>query len=270
MAWYLDTFIDRREGGIEVVATHKWVMPCNWKFPAENFGGDAYHVHWSHGAAIATGFSVGSTASPKNANRMVSPGNGHVLICIGADGYGDAPMPEIQAYEREIRPEVNQRLGARASLINPIVGTVFPNFSVLRGTSRTLRVWHPRGPDKTEIWSWVVVDKAAPPEVKRAFQLAGVRGFSPGGTFEQDDMDNWQECTQTCRGVMSRQVPINNQMGMGHEAFDPALGAMASDSGFSESNHREFYRRWQEVMDAPSWRELANGNGNGDGKARHA
>ena len=44
MAWYLDTFVDRREGGIEVVATHKWVMPCNWKFPAENFGGDAYHV----------------------------------------------------------------------------------------------------------------------------------------------------------------------------------------------------------------------------------
>jgi hypothetical protein len=94
---------------------------------------------------------------------MVSPGNGHVLICIGPDGYGDAPMPEIQAYEREIRPEVNQRLGPRAELTNPIVGTVFPNFSVLRGTSRTLRVWHPRGPDKTEIWSWVVVDKAAPP-----------------------------------------------------------------------------------------------------------
>ena len=29
-------------------ATHKWVMPCNWKFPAENFGGDGYHVQWSH------------------------------------------------------------------------------------------------------------------------------------------------------------------------------------------------------------------------------
>jgi 3-phenylpropionate/trans-cinnamate dioxygenase alpha subunit len=41
MAWYLDTFVDWREHGIEIVATHKWVMPCNWKFPAENFGGDA-------------------------------------------------------------------------------------------------------------------------------------------------------------------------------------------------------------------------------------
>src|SRR5262249_14289991 len=39
MTWYLDAFFDRREGGIEVVGgMHKWVMPCNWKFPAENFG----------------------------------------------------------------------------------------------------------------------------------------------------------------------------------------------------------------------------------------
>jgi 3-phenylpropionate/trans-cinnamate dioxygenase alpha subunit len=248
MAWYLDTFVDRREGGIEVVATHKWVMPCNWKFPAENFGGDAYHVSWSHGAAIATGFSVGSTASPTHGNRMVSPGNGHVLICINPDNFGDAPLPEIQAYEREIRREVNRRLGPRAALTNPIVGTVFPNFSLLRGTSRTFRVWQPRGPDKTEVWSYVFVDKAAPPEVKEAFRLAGVRGFSPSGTFEQDDMDNWQECTQTCRGVVARRLPVNNQMGLGHERFDTALGAWASDTGFSESNHRQFYRRWAELM----------------------
>jgi phenylpropionate dioxygenase-like ring-hydroxylating dioxygenase large terminal subunit len=256
MTWYLDTFIDRREGGVEVVATHKWVMPCNWKFPAENFGGDAYHVPWSHLSAMESGFSVGSTATPRSGNRMVSPGNGHVLICIGAESYGDAPLPEIQAYEREIRPEVNTRLGPRSALINPIVGTVFPNFSLLRGTSRTFRVWHPRGPEKTEIWSWVFVDKAAPREVKNAFRLAGVRGFSPSGTFEQDDMDNWQECTQTCRGVMSRRIPVNNQMGLGHERFDAALGGWASDHGFSESNHRQFYQRWAELMAADSWGRL--------------
>ena len=261
MSWYIDTFVDRREGGIEIVATHKWVMPCNWKFPAENFGGDAYHVHWSHGAAIATGFSVGSTASPAGANRMVSPGNGHVLICIGPDSFGDAPMPAIQDYERNIRPEVHRRLGPRAALTNPIVGTVFPNFSLLRGTSRTMRVWHPRGPEKTEIWSWVFVDKAAPPDVKEAFRLSGVRGFSPSGTFEQDDMENWQECTRTCRGVVGRRMPINNQMGLGHELFDAALGAWASDSGFSESNHQQFYGRWAQLMKADDWAEVPCGTG---------
>ena len=146
---------------------------------------------------------------------MLSPGNGHVLICIGPHEVGDPPVPEILAYEEEIRPEVEQAPGAPVGLVNPIVGTVFPNFSLLRATSRTFRVWHPRGPDKTEVWSWVYVDKAAPPEVKEAIRLAGVRGFSPSGTFEQDDMDNWQECTRTCRGVVSRRYAVEYADGAG-------------------------------------------------------
>ncbi len=80
MAWYIDTFVDRREGGIEVVATHKWIMPCNWKFPAENFGGDAYHVQWNHLSAVKTGSAAASRRMRNSAQRMVSPGNGHALI----------------------------------------------------------------------------------------------------------------------------------------------------------------------------------------------
>ena len=256
MAWYLDTFFDRREGGIEVVGTHKWVMPCNWKFPAENFGGDAYHVQWTHLSAIQTDFSTGVGAKPTSTGSMVSPGNGHTLICVGANDVGDPPMPEILEYEKAIRPEVEQRLGPRAKLVNPIVGTTFPNFSMLRATSRSFRVWHPRGPDKTEVWSWIFADKAAPPHVKEAIRVAGVRGFSPSGTFEQDDMDNWQECTRTCRGVVARRMALNNQMGMGHERFDEDLKASASDLRISESNHRQFYRRWARMMDAASWAEV--------------
>jgi len=256
MTWYLDTFFDRREGGIEVVGTHKWVMPCNWKFPAENFGGDSYHVQWTHLSAIQTAFSTGVATKPNSTGSMVSPGNGHILICVGPNDVGDPPMPEILAYEKEIRPEVEQRLGARAKLINPIVGTMFPNFSMLRATSRSFRVWHPRGPDKTEVWSWIFADKAAPPHVKEAIRLAGVRGFSPSGTFEQDDMDNWQECTRTCRGVVARRMELNNQMGLGHERFDEGLQATASDLRISESNHRHFYRRWARLMDAESWAEI--------------
>jgi phenylpropionate dioxygenase-like ring-hydroxylating dioxygenase large terminal subunit len=256
MAWYIDTFVDRCEGGIEVLATHKWMVPCNWKFPAENFGGDSYHVQWNHLSAVKTGFSRGSTADSQGRQQMAAPGNGHSLICIGPDDVGDPPVPEIDAYEQRIAAEVRQRLGERAKLINPIVGTVFPNFSLLRGTSRTLRVWQPRGPEKTEIQSFVFMDKAAPPAVKQAIRLAAIRGFSPSGSFEQDDMDNWQECTQTCRGAVSRRIPLNNQMGLGHEHFDPALGAWISDYRFSESNHRRFYQRWAELIEAPDWRAL--------------
>ena len=250
MAWYLDTFFDRREGGVEIVGgIHKWAMPCNWKFPAENFGGDAYHVQWSHMSAIATAFSRGITAQPTSRGHMVSPGRGHGLICVGPDDVGDPPMPVLLEYERAIRPEVEKRLGARARLVNPIVGTVFPNFSMLRASSRTFRVWQPRGPQETEVWSWVYVDTAAPPEVKEAIRIAGVRGFSPSGTFEQDDMDNWQECTRTCRGVVARRMLLNTQMGLGRERFDEALGAWASDFRISELNHRQFYRRWAELME---------------------
>src|SRR5437899_6633272 len=262
MTWYLEVFFDRREGGIEVISgMHKWAMPCNWKVPAENLGGDAYHVQWTHLSAIKTSFSAGVVTKPNATGTMVSPGNGHVVICVGPNDVGDPPVPEILAYEEEIRPEVEQRLGSRLGLINPIVGTAFPNFSMLRATSRTFRVWHPRGPDKTEVWSWIFADKAAPPQVKEAIRLAGVRGFSPSGTFEQDDMDNWQECTRTCRGVVARRMELNTQMGLGHERFDEGLNAWASDFRMSESNHRQFYGRWAQLMKAESRTEVPRSNG---------
>src|SRR5919205_65108 len=47
MKLYLDVLLDcrdGREGGSEVLGgIQKWYMPCNWKFAAENFIGDAYH-----------------------------------------------------------------------------------------------------------------------------------------------------------------------------------------------------------------------------------
>jgi len=156
MTWYLDAFFDRREGGIEVIGAHKWVM----KFPAETFGGDLYHVGWSHLSALETGFAAGVSTKPDTTGSMVSPGNGHVVICFGPKDSSDPPVPEILDYEQQIRPEVERRLGPRSALVNPFVGTMFPNFSMLRATSRTFRVWHPRGPEKTEVWSWIYIDKS--------------------------------------------------------------------------------------------------------------
>jgi len=231
-------------------------MPCNWKFPAENLGGDAYHVQWSHAAAVKAGFDTGPTGKTESGGSMVCPGNGHVMICVGpADGDGIA-APEILAYEDEIRAEADKRLGPRFGLIKPIVGTVFPNWAILRAGARTFRLWHPRGPEKTEVWSWVYVDKEAPPHVKEAIRLAGIRVFGPAGTFEQADMDNWQECTRTCRGVVTARYALNTQMGLGHERYREDLKAWASDFRLSESNHRQFYRRWAQLMTAKSWAEL--------------
>jgi len=260
MTWYLDTFFDRREGGVEVIGgMHKWAIPCNWKFPAENFAGDGYHVPWSHLSAVRTGSGGDFRVNADPGGRMLSPGNGHGIIAVGADVLADPPAPEILAYEAEIALEIRKRLGPRLDRIKPVAGTVFPNFSILRPTSRTFRIWHPRGPHRTEVWAWVYVDKAAPPEVKEAIRLTGTRVFGPAGSFEQDDMDNWQGCTETGRGAVARRGLLNYGMGLGRERFDRTLQAWSSDYRYSESNHRHFYRRWAELMAAEGWAEIAGG-----------
>jgi hypothetical protein len=42
-------------------------------------------------------------------------------------------------------------------------------------------------------------------------------------------------------------------MGLGHERFNADLNACASDFRMSESNHRQFYRRWAQLMAAENW-----------------
>lgn len=257
MTWYLDTFFDRREGGVEVIGgVHKWVMPCNWKFPADNFIGDGYHVTWTHLSSIKTGFAGTYRLQPDSGGMLVAPGNGHGVLASGPNESTRPPMQEILDYEEQTKEEVLSRLGTRSRRMKPLVGTVFPNFSMVRGIANSLRVWHPKGPDKTEVWEYNYVDKAAPPEVKEAFRLSGVRGLGPSGTFEQDDMDNWQECTITARGNVTRRYPMNVQMGLGHESFDNELQGLTSDFKYSESNLRAFYTRWAELMDAQDWSEL--------------
>ena len=262
MTWYLDFFFDRREGGVEVLgAPQRWIVPCNWKFGAENFAGDSYHIQWTHLSAVMANFSNSPSATPEGKGSMLSVPwgdgrGGHCIICHEPNSDSDPPQTPVREYEDAVRDEVRERLGPRMDLVKPISGTLFPNFSMLRTASRLLRVWHPRGPDKVEIWSWACADKKAPPEVKAAIRQVGARGFGPSGTFEQDDMDNWQECTNTCRGVMSRRVPINNQMGMGHGSFSEELKAWQSDHRWTEENHRAFYQRWADLMDAESWRDV--------------
>ena len=131
MTWYLDAFVDRREGGIEVIgAPHKWVVSCNWKLPAENFTGDMYHAAWSHLSAVLTGYGSSAANRKSWTGSIVSPGNGHGVVGLGPNDNADPPFPEIQAYEAEIRPEMQQRLGPRFNHLYPIFGTAFPNFSL--------------------------------------------------------------------------------------------------------------------------------------------
>ena len=89
-------------------------------------------------------------------------------------------------------------------------------------------------------------------------RLGSIRAFSPGGVYEQDDMENWEECTRTCRGVVSRRYPLNYQMGLGHDRYNDEMAAWASDYRSSENSHRRFYQRWLQLMSAKKWAEASS------------
>ena len=47
--YYLDMFLDNEAGGTEFIGgCIRSEMNVNWKLPAENFIGDAYHAGWTH------------------------------------------------------------------------------------------------------------------------------------------------------------------------------------------------------------------------------
>ena len=230
-------------------------MPCNWKFPAENFIGDTYHFLWSHMSSIFAGFSPRPTTQSDQSGTAVSTGNGHGIFTV-ASGSTRQPTEVLDEYEAQIRSEVEKRLGPRAETVNPIVGTIFPNFSILKASTRCFRVWQPKGPDHIEIWSWVFTDKAAPPEVKEAIRLVALRAFSPAGALEQDDIDNWEECTRSSRGLVYRRYMLNYQMGLGHDSYSEEKEGLSSDSCFSDNNQRQFYQRWSDMMAASTWSDL--------------
>ena len=264
MTWYLDAFFDRREGGSEAIGgTLKWVMPTNWKHPAESSSGDLYHVQWTHLSSIQAGFSgnfraEGNAKGPmfRDNSVPISLSNGHAVMTADPNTSIRRPIPEIEEYEKQTQAEVEQRLGRRATTLQAIATLIFPQFGVLRANGDCFRVYHPLGPGSTLVYQWSFVDKAAPPEVKEALRLIAVQTTGLAGAFEVDDADNFQEATRTSGGEIARRYPLNLQMGLGHGRFDEDLQGWASDFRYSEANQRAFYKRWAQLMDASTWDDL--------------
>ena len=270
MRWYMDTWFNRRDGGVELVGPDKWVIPTNWKMPADNFAGDNYHTGISHRSArIAVARVRGQQVPP--ATFTPTPGsygvrvNGHGLSVrlapevverqAGANALGRDPT--LVEYREAIQPEVESRLGQLRGRLSSGVGTIFPNFSYLL-PSNSVRIWHPRGPLHTEVWSFVAVDKAAPDDVKLATRHDFLSRFGPSGMFEQDDMDNWSQCVASGKSLMARGVFQHVGMGIGHELPQhEVLPGVLGPSGNTETPQRGMYSRWQEFMNATSWKEIS-------------
>jgi len=171
----------------------------------------------------------------------------------------------------ELRNQVQSRLGTKRAEMSVSSGTVFPNFSFLT-RAHTMRVWHPKGPDRIEVWSWCIVDRTAPLEAKHAIRTHYLRRFSPGGILEQDDGENWSESIAASRGVVARRYPFNYQMGIGHDRLSEDFPGRVADANSpnSEMNQRALYQRWADLMAASSWTAIMNSAEDGKGTIKHA
>jgi hypothetical protein len=88
--------------------------------------------------------------------------------------------------------------------------------------------------------------------MKQAIRNQYVFSFGPSGVFEQEDGENWSQCTRATRGYIGRQLQFNYQMGLGHER--PVKEVLEADLPgtmggiWSENNQRHFYRQWLKMM----------------------
>jgi phenylpropionate dioxygenase-like ring-hydroxylating dioxygenase large terminal subunit len=251
--WYLDLLFKR--AAMEVVGPpQRWVVDTNWKLPADNFASDAYHTATTHASIAAIGLTPSIAFGKDGYHISLSHGHGCGL------GIGPTPMvPEemLALYARHLPP-------AQAAIwrqIKNLHGTLFPNFSLLltsaagiegkRIMHTTMRLWQPKGPDKIEIWSWLIVERDAPDEWKELSRKAYILTFGPSGIFEQDDTENWAHITANARGAVARRAAtFNYTMGLGRTPLvDGFAGPGAvTDTKFQEANARNFYGRWLEMM----------------------
>ena len=276
---FLDLSLDSWDGGAggtEIIGgVQKWLIPCNWKFPAENFSGDSYH-NISHRSVDMVG--IGPSGQGRRDTNELGPAR-RLHVCLPERGHQTGVYvlpknqeitatyqysPTVAQYFYQAEEKRRQRKGERARLIGS-PGEIFPNTALLPRQPRTIAVWHPRSPHQTEVWRWYLVDKDAPEEVKDSLRQYYIRYSGPGGLTEQDDMENWNYAHAASRGTIARRYPYSYEQGLGFDQANfeyqglkfPGMVTDLTEAKSSEDNLRNFYRRWAEFMDAPSWNQLA-------------
>ena len=264
MKWYLELLLCRSSAGIEVpVPPSRFVMRSSWKVGADNFVGDGYHTMMTHRSAVELGL-VPKDPSFGMYGHHVDVGNGHGTAMVGAPPgmpappFGGYPTEIVESLQRAY-PSKEQIEVARGTLF--MHGTVFPNLSFLNAALAKdpfsmptpflfFHVWRPLAADRTEVWTWFFVERDAPEWFKRESYLAYVRNFGPGGVFEQDDMENFRNITESLKGALASEGDIDYRMGMDVVAPDPEWpgpGA-AYPIDFVEANQRSFHRRCLELL----------------------
>jgi len=266
MRWYMDSFLDV-PGGIELIGPPmKSILNCNWKTPAENFGGDDYHFGWTHAAGVAVmggplEMLAGNTGVPNEVGFQVGSSYGHIFGFIEGGAAALQPFPEWrEMYDNWL----NSRLPGQEEKFGPQQArfykghwnaNIFPNCSFLYGTN-TFKVWQPRGPRAIEVYTWTLVEKEMPAELKQMMHRSNAATFGTAGMLESDDGENFEECTQTNRGFNTRQGYCHAGMGQQNEGPHPDMPGVISDNLMAETGLRNFYRTWARMINGDDWTQI--------------
>jgi phenylpropionate dioxygenase-like ring-hydroxylating dioxygenase large terminal subunit len=276
---YLKTsFVDAdgSDDGAEILGSPmKWRIGMNWKVPMPDH--DITHG-WTTHRSLAFALGVGPSGAPVERTAeggyvgrrgrapmmQVSFPEGHTTaVEVPTGRHDNEPWPDKGQYDDwpVIREYLRDKWEARKARLGVLAGLeegphIFPNLGFF---GRVIRVLHPESPTSTEMWSYFLVDRAAPQEVKDAVARYYEHWYGPGGMTQKDDMENWYVLTRWTKGHMTRKMRLNNQLGMGEPVLDgpstfglPGLWA----PNYSDENTRRYYQRWAEMMDARTWDEL--------------
>jgi PAH dioxygenase large subunit len=227
MKFYLEILTNRTEKGLKFLPPQRWIVKSNWKLAADNFVNDNYHVLTTHR------FAIDLNMLPKDPlvtiyGHGVNVGNGNG---IGFDTGGNAEFPRPQfypVYDAKIIESARNRLSSDQFKcwqdVAFIHGNLFPNLGFLNVMVSkdhksapipfiTFRAWRPMGPDTTEIWSWFAIEREADPKFERLSYESYIHSFGPSGTFEQDDIENWNSITASSKTHAAKNFSLCYKMG---------------------------------------------------------
>jgi len=285
--WYLELMWDRSDSGMEVIGPPgRWVVDANWKCAGEQFAGDGYHTYMLHRSLFELGWfgdEMSLDASPGGYGIDISTPEGHGLRCVPSrDTYAALigeksaeltvhqklealPPPGMSSdmlSELEGRFDPDQlRLLADAP---PSVGGLFPNVASLNfyaptpdGHMAASTSWHvfvPRGPDRFEFYSWTLVERDAPEEIRRMARQLTQQQNSASGTIEQDDAEVWPSMSRSARGSLGRRQTLKYQALLGENKPEDWPGGGLIYEGFSkDDNQWNWWKRYFEFMTSEPW-----------------
>jgi len=263
MRWYMD-IIFGRTGEIEFVGVPQiWDVECSWKFATDNFT-DNFHVYSTHQSLVELGM-LPSDPDFASHGHMVTLNNGHILHFVQGPpmeafqgmGLPKSLWPRFKEHLNPAQAQIAQKHGYSA-------GTMWPNFHWLQlvtagdTKSEPVGILNPRleiplSPTRTRMYSWFAIDKAAPPDYRKISYETYVRCFGPSGIFDQDDMENWEECTAAARGPAAKRYTLHHKMGLGRptDATWAGPGTAYADS-YGEMTQRAWYAEWLRRMRQPA------------------